>query len=419
MPRVSDAHTPTLGPARYRALLALPHARALLGWSLLGRLPLGMTPLALVLLVRGEGASYAAAGAVVAAYAVALGVGAPVAGRRVDRIGPHSVLRLRAVLYPSLLLLVVALALLDAGIPAIAAAAALSGLAMPPVSATVRAVWPYLATGDVRSTAFALEAALQELFFVAGPLLAAGLAAVSPALSVAGAAAASAIGASMTARLGPVRMLGAARGHGAGLLGALGAPGVRVIVVFAACLGAGFGAVEIAMPAFAEAAGSRELGGLGLAAFAGGSLIGGLVAGLRPSRSERRRLLLGGCAIGAGMLLFQIPGSIAGLCLAAVLAGLPIAPGVAAAYGLIDRLAPSGTVAEAFAWFGTAVTMGIACGSSLGGWIVDAHGVRWSFALGAVPPLIGVAVAWLARGALSEVEESRSQSPGARAESTR
>ena len=32
---------PVGGTHHYRALLGLPHARALLGWSLLGRLPLG------------------------------------------------------------------------------------------------------------------------------------------------------------------------------------------------------------------------------------------------------------------------------------------------------------------------------------------------------------------------------------------
>ena len=71
----------------------------MLAWSLLGRLPLGMTPLALLFLIRGEGKGYGAAGVVVALYAVAVGVGAPIAGRQVDRFGPTTVLRIRSVLY--------------------------------------------------------------------------------------------------------------------------------------------------------------------------------------------------------------------------------------------------------------------------------------------------------------------------------
>ena len=128
----------------------------MLGWSLLGRLPLGMTPLALLFLIRGEGRSYAAAGIVVALYAVAVGVGAPIAGRQVDRFGPTPVLRIRAVAYALLAGSVVTLAVLDAGIVPIAAAAALGGLALPPLSSTVRIVWPRLAPDELRSTAYAL-----------------------------------------------------------------------------------------------------------------------------------------------------------------------------------------------------------------------------------------------------------------------
>ena len=41
-------------------------------------------------------------------------------------------------------------------------------------------------------------------------------------------------------------------------------------------------------------------------------------------------------------------------------AGLPIAPVVAALYGQIGRVAAAGSVAEAFSWFGTSVSIGIA-----------------------------------------------------------
>ena len=63
------------GLARYRELFGRPHAAGLVGWSLVGRLPLGMTALALLFLLRGEGYSYGAAGIGVASYTVAVGVG--------------------------------------------------------------------------------------------------------------------------------------------------------------------------------------------------------------------------------------------------------------------------------------------------------------------------------------------------------
>ena len=56
------------GVARYRELFANDHAAALFVWSIVARLPSGMAALALVLLVRGGGASYGEAGLVAAAY---------------------------------------------------------------------------------------------------------------------------------------------------------------------------------------------------------------------------------------------------------------------------------------------------------------------------------------------------------------
>lgn len=388
------------GTKHYRELLGLPHARAMLAWSLLGRLPLGMTPLALLFLVRGEGHGYGSAGVVVALYAVAVGIGAPIAGRHVDRIGPAPVLRMRAVAYPALIAGVVVLAVADAGIVPVAVVAALSGLALPPLSSTVRIVWPRLAPNELRSTAYALEAALQEVFFVGGPLLAAGLAAVEPAAAVAGAGLASLVGATATARLPPVRDTPASRAGGAGLLGALGSPGVRTVVLYAVTVGVGFGAVELAMPAFAEERGARELGGIALASFSAGSLVGGLVAGMRPARSDLRRFVGGSVALAAALLGFQLAVSLPTLYVLAFVAGLPIAPTVGALYALIDRAARRGTAAEAFAWFGTAVSIGIAGGSATAGALVDERGVRAAFGFGAAVAFVGALVAWVRRGSL-------------------
>ena len=311
-----------------------------------------MTSLALLFLVRGEGESYGAAGLVVAVYAVALGIGAPIGGRQVDRYGPTVVLQIRVVLFVAFLAAVIVLAVAGAGIAAIAGAAALAGLSMPPLSSTVRIVWPRLARDELRSTAYALEAALQEVHFVGGPLVAAALAAIEPVAALAGAGVASLIGTTMVARLPPVRETPPSRAVGAGLLGALGSAGVRTVVSYATIVGFAFGAVELAMPALAEEHGARELGGVALACFAAGSLVGGLLAGLRPGRSDLRRFIAGAFVLSGAMLTLQLAVSIPTLCLLAFVAGLPIAPTIGALYTLIDRTARTGTVAEAFAWFG-------------------------------------------------------------------
>ena len=380
------------GIARYRTFLAVPHTRSLFGWALLARMPLGMAPLALLLLLRAQGASYAAAGAVVAAYGLALAGGALVSGRLIDRRGPVRVLTSRALAYPACFSVVVALALADAPIFTIGVAAAAAGALIPPVSSSVRSIWPQMLPTELRSTAYSLEAAFQEIIFVIGPLLAGALSAIEPSLAVAVTGAATLVGTLGLVRLEPIRQAGSGTTSGGGLLGALEAPGLRTLVVYAFAIGVGFGAIEVTMPAFAEGQGARELGALALAAFSAGSMVGGLLAGGLAGGDDRLRLLRYSPLLGLSLLVFQAAWSIPSLCVLAFLAGLPIAPTIAAVYGLIDKVAPSWAVAESFSWFGTSVALGIAIGTAVGGSFVDGAGIGWALAVGPLVALVGAAV---------------------------
>lgn len=374
-----------VGTERYRALLRTPHARRLIAWGLVARLPLGMVPLALLLVVRASGGSYAAAGAVSGAYLVAAAIGAPIAGRRVDRSGQARVLLPRAVLNPGLLLAVGGLALADAPTLVLGACAAGAGAVVPPVAASLRSLWPRLLEGpELRATAYALEASLQEVFFLVGPLLVAVVSsAASPAAALALAAAAGGVGTLAFASSAPVRAWRPeAERDVRGLLGALESPGIRTIVLYSGCCGLAFGGSEVAMPAFAEQHGGAALGGVPLAFFAGGSLAGGLVAGARTLGTPRVMLRAATALLAAGLALPLLAGSLHALSALVFVAGLPIAPAFAAAYGLVDAAARRGTAAEAFAWIGTAISAGLAVGTAAGGALVDAAGVRASFALG-------------------------------------
>lgn len=400
---MSDAQD-ARGVARYRELFANQHAAALLAWSIVARLPNGMAALSLILLVRATGAGYGEAGLVAAAYAVAVAIGAPYGGRQVDRRGASRVLRHRMVLYSALLATVALLGQLGAPIPAIAVVAAATGLTMAPVSSVLRSIWPAVAGVDGARTAYALDAALQEVIFVGGPLLVAILATFDPAAAVAGAATLAAVGTYAFSRLPPVRAAGPAEHRHTARLGALSAVGVRTLALLSLCLGLGFGAVEIAVPAFAEAQGNRALAGVALAGFSAGSLVGGLLAGLRPSSDERRRIILGTCCLTLLMGLPLLAGSTLAMALLLFVAGLPIAPVVAAVYGQIGRVAAAGSVAEAFSWFGTSVSIGIAGGSVAGGWLIDAHSWRAAVLLGICCLGVGALLMALRRATLAPPE---------------
>ncbi len=81
--------------------------------SIIARLPLAMFSIGLLVHAQRLTGSFAAAGLVTAAYAVALGIGGPLLGRVVDRRGQTLVLGSTASVS---LVLLVAIALLPAGV---------------------------------------------------------------------------------------------------------------------------------------------------------------------------------------------------------------------------------------------------------------------------------------------------------------
>jgi MFS family permease len=200
----------------------------------------------------------------------------------------------------------------------------------------------------------------------------------------------------------PVRgwaVAGERRTRGAG---AVAAPGIRTLVAATLLLGAAFGAAEVAMPAFTEEHGSREAGGIALAAYALGSMLGGLVvASLAPSPRLGQRFAVAVALVGMLLVPLAAAPSIAAVTALALVAGLPIAPAFAFSYRLVDRLAPPGTATEAFAWISTAIVAGVSAGAPLGGGAISAAGPHAAFLLAAACAGAAAVVAAARRGSLA------------------
>src|SRR3954465_4160061 len=118
---------------RYRDVLSPDGAAAAFVLSLVGRLSLGMTGLSILLLVRAETGSYAEAGAVSAAYAIAFAIGSPGRARTAPRHGPGGVLRWGGLVHPVALVLLAVLAV--AGLPTLllGLVAVGAGVTVPPL----------------------------------------------------------------------------------------------------------------------------------------------------------------------------------------------------------------------------------------------------------------------------------------------
>jgi MFS family permease len=394
------------GLRRYADVLGAPGVARVVVAALLGRLPAGMAPLATLLVVRGEGRSYAVAGLVVAASSLATAIGWPLWGRLIDRFGQARVLLPQSVAYPAALAGLALLATHGARALALAACAALAGATLPPLGACMRALWPTLLSGQgLRDTAYALEAWLQEVFFIFGPLIVGAIAVVGPSWAALMAAAACAAVGTVWFALTPAVRSAERSPRPASRAGALGSSAVRTIMIASFALGGAFGIVEVSMPAFAEAHGSRAQAGFALSCFALGSLLGGLWIGTRPpARRLALRFALSLCALAVLLVPPLVAPSLPVMCALMLLAGMPIAPAFAASYGLVDELAVPGTTTEAFAWLGTAVVTGLALGTSVGGVAVERLGLTGALAL-AAPCAGAAALLALARRASLTVSE--------------
>ncbi|GGI03148.1 MFS transporter [Egicoccus halophilus] len=361
----------------YRDLLAHPEARWPLITSTVSRLTPGMIALALVLLLRGSGYGFAAAGLVTSAHQVGVGVGAPVQGRLADRVGQSRLLVPDAVLYAAGTFALAILAGRGSGVGLLVGIAVVTGLFFPPVTACSRVLLSRLfPTGRGRETAFAVSSIAVELGFVLGPLVAAALdVRYGGGVAVAAAGGIAMVGALGYAATGAARRV-PPRDPGVAVGGALRSPGVRVMVLAFACMAVVFGVIDIVVPAVAELAGSPQSAGGLLAALAGGSLLGGLVYGARSwpgSLPQRLRVLVVVLAVGLALLPTAL-GSLPGFAVALFLGGLFLAPTTICAFQLIDDLAMPGTQTEAQSWTQSGVVFGVAAGAALSGLAVDVRG---------------------------------------------
>jgi MFS family permease len=389
------------GLRRYGAVLRVPHLRRLFVAAFIGRLPVGMHSLASILLLSEATGSYAVAGAATAAFSIAAGVAAPVLGRIIDRIGQAPVLLFCAAGFPaSIVALIVVAHVYPHAAPLVACAAA-GGVTFPPLFSTLRALITSLAgsTGLVE-TAFALEAVVQELFFIIGPLLVAiCVALASPELALGVAAALVVAGTLSFAATPASRRWRGTRQPGS--RGALASPGMRTLLVASVMDGMTFGTLEVALPAFSQRHGSAGTAGVLLAVLALASMLGGLWYGTRRWTTEPGRLLLWfSVLLPAGLAPLALAGSIPVMGVLLALAGFSIAPAAAITFTLIGRLVPEGAVTEAFTWLSTAVIVGFAIGGAATGAIVESVSVPAALAATAAFALGGTLVIFARRATL-------------------
>ena len=390
----------------YARILRTPGVAVIVFATLIGRMPIGISGLAILLFVRDVTGSFASAGLCAGALALGSAICAPLQGRLIDRRGVRMLLPLAA-LHAAGLLVVLAAGEASAATAALAAASLVAGAATPPVSSVLRSHWPYLLAErpELIPGAYALDSVMIELIFVTGPLVTTVVVATVGAQYALIVSAACAIA-------GVLLMLGGLRGRpgpsptaegGRALgLGALAAPGLRTLVLASLPVGFTLGTIEVVLPAFSAQEGSAELAGVLLAVWSGASGLAGLAWGAFGSRRPliEAHLLLAWLlplAI-APLLLAGSPLTMAAL---AVFAGLPIAPLIASRNQLVGQVAPAGTSTEAFTWPLTALVAGVALGAATAGAVIEASSWAGGVVVAMAVGFVGATVVGARRGTLT------------------
>jgi MFS family permease len=386
----------------YQRLLRVPALRGLAVADVCARLPQGMVTITL-LLVAAMHASMATAGLVVTGYTLGQAVTGPLRGRLADRHGLVMVAAACGGVYTLALLCLLAGSLARGPAWLLVATAALAGLSVPPLSPGMRGLWAAHAAGTLRQAAFALDAAVFDLAYITGPVVASSLAS--------GLAPAAAVGLLLALTGAAIVIIGVRTPAGAGSAGGVGSAGdvggagvpvgegaeqarerrsasrplnsaaLRRLLITGALVNIALSATEVALTAYVRQRHALWASGPLLAELSVGSIAGSLLLGARatapvPAAAARRlpRFLtcyaLGLAVLAAAALRAPL------IAVAAPLAGLCLGPSLATLFGLVPNAVPGGDGGgggggkgsggtEAQAWLNSAMNAGAAAGAAL------------------------------------------------------
>jgi len=362
----------------------------LLATSLVARLPQAMAAIALVRIVLDAGGTYGFAGALTSTYVLTSTLSAPLLSRIIDRTGRPRPVLVGAATVSSLAFVCIALTVRDHALVG-AAAALVAGIATPPVEPALRSLWPrIMSPGRQLVRAFGVDAAVQEIIFILGPLATAVAAALLGARgAVVTMAAFGLAGTALFCLHGVLGAPASAARDGHGHASPLRTAALRVLVLAQVMAGVPVGVLTITAAAHADRLGDSALAGWGLAVNACGALVGAVVIARWPVRiaAERalRLALLGLAALYLPTAWIQADRI--GWLATALVSGLFLPPFLTQVFAVTEHVCPPGLLTEANGWIISAFGVGIAAGMFGAGLATD----QWS-AAGTVGGVLGSCV---------------------------
>ena len=431
----------------YAQLFRIPGAKAFCISGAVARLPISMMSLGIVLALNHMYDNWTVAGSMSAMYILAVAAVTPFYARLFDRFGQRRVGPVALGVQIVAMLAFALAALARVPIPVLFALAICMGLTQFSFGALVRTRWAYALRGSqhesLLNTAYALEAAIDEIVFIVGPILAAFLATsvhpvsqlfvptlacgiggavffslkntVPPVLEPIDVVAAEIPDAQSNAVTGqPAPALQTAGDHAAPTpspedngfrLRRLHRPysakprnvltyrGILPLLVVFVVFNMSFTAFDVSMTATMKAAGAERFLGLQLAMFAVGSCIGAVIFGSREMKgSHWRHMVMFLTLLTVGYVVFRmVMGNFLILGVMEILTGLCVSPLFATGNLIVKDIVPARSLTEGLSWVTTAGSVGTSFGSTLAGAVLDASSphmsmmIPWIVTLCAVP----------------------------------
>lgn len=395
--------------ASYRALLRIVGPAYILV-AFLGRIPLAMSQLGVLVLVSSATGRYGVGGAAAGILAISNAVGSPIFGTLSDRIGQRAIVLVQSIAGAAGLTGIVVVTDPGASQALIFAMAGLTGFFMPQVGPLARVRWRPItrdAEGDQRrlvDAAFSYEGAADEASFVLGPAMIGVLAIVAePAGALLAAAVLLAVFGSWFA-IHPTSALVARRTVAGGVGSEPLWTGVFAVLVLAQlCIGMIFGSVQTGTTVLATAEGQAGLAGLIHAVLGIGSVIAGLAVTALPERvlyaTRMAVASVGLLVLAAPLLLVDSLPSLIGVI---ALLGFAVAPYMISNFALAGILVPVHRVSAAMTLLAGATGIGYALGAALAGRLADVNGHTAAFAVTVAAAGLAVIIAIASNKALRE-----------------
>ncbi len=318
--------------------------------------------------------------------------GATTAGLRgtiIDKLGMKIPLRILAPGYAILILLFAS----GTSKTELVVYAAILGFSAPPINLSIRPLWKVTVPQDQIRTAYAIDTAVMNSVGVFGPLIATSVAlGNTPELALQMCSALIFIGGGALS-LSPQLKRGKPEKKTSCDLAVWRTPAMRLLMLEGVFIGLGWGAFDIAMPAFTVLENIPHRTGIIFAIMAAGTVIGGLAAGMV---SRRTSSLAAFKKLYLFWFIFSLPLALTypDWSMMIVTAAMSLMAGGLQVFYLeiSEAVRPKGTAVAALGWLWTVEGTFAAFGTAIGGFISEHYSPRYCLALTTICVGIGYLV---------------------------